>query len=333
MDIQLKGADFTYEVHLYRLPFTKPILLGSEWHTYREGLLIRRVLPGVCEGWGEVAPLPGFSSESLSDVIRVMVGPDHGARFPSVICGMEMAEQQWASHTTPVREQSSISQCALLMGHPEAILMQAGEYRSLGYDAVKLKVGMRPLEVEIRLTKSLRKVLGDRISIRLDANRAWSFSEALEFASGIQDADVAFVEEPLKNRVRLPEVARYMPVALDETLRELPLGSLTDHDYASAIILKPMLMGGLGVTEAWAREATGLGMDAVLSASFESGIGMANLIHLAARVPCDFPVGFDTYRFLEKDVLSPRIQLNRSRLSLPILEAFRIDYALLRRII
>jgi len=323
------------QLYRYRVPFTVPIRLGEKWYTHREGLLIRRALAGICEGWGEIAPLPGFSRETLDCAIQEVHGIGDAGPSPSVTCGMEMAQLQWALAATrgqQANEKASMRLCALLIGDSQAVLKSAADVHVSGYSAVKLKVGHRPMDEDLQLVHALRKVLGAGTEMRMDANRAWRFSQAMEFAAGIRDLDVAFVEEPLIDPERLPEIAEFMPVALDETLRELSMGTLSRHRYAKAIVIKPMLMGGLGIATAWAEHATYLGIKPILSASYETGVGLLSLMHVAAQVAGDVPVGLDTYRFIHRDVLMPRIRLDRPKVEIPAFSFFQIDHSLLIRI-
>ena len=66
-----------------------------------------------------------------------------------------------------------------------------------GFPAVKLKVGSRELEDDITRVRALREAVGSEIAIRLDANGAWSPSEALQALRSLVQFDIEYVEEPL----------------------------------------------------------------------------------------------------------------------------------------
>jgi len=85
-------------------------------------------------------------------------------------------------------------------------------------------------------------------------------------------------------------------------------------------------------SQAWAEHATYLGIKPILSASYETGVGLLSLMHVAAQVACDVPVGLDTYRFIHRDVLIPRIRLDRPKVEIPAFSFFQIDHSLLTRI-
>ena len=74
--------------------------------------------------------------------------------------------------------------------------------------------------------------------------------------------------------------------------------------WASAAVLKPTLLGGVGATIRRAAEARSVGVRPVLSAAFESGVGLRGVAALAAATGAE-PAGLDTYRWLAADVLGP----------------------------
>ena len=52
----------TLALYRYQLPFTQPLTFHGKVEVAREGLLVR-----INDGWGEIAPLPGFSRETLAE--------------------------------------------------------------------------------------------------------------------------------------------------------------------------------------------------------------------------------------------------------------------------
>src|SRR5690606_31113626 len=52
----------------YRIPFARPLVTGAGTHTHREGLLLRYGLAPPYR-YAEAAPLPGFSTETLDQVL------------------------------------------------------------------------------------------------------------------------------------------------------------------------------------------------------------------------------------------------------------------------
>jgi o-succinylbenzoate synthase len=346
----------SFDLYRYRLTLTAPLKLKGATLHYREGLLLRLSGDDGCEGWGEAAPLPGFSDEDLDEaaprlreLVASVVGCEAADRrveleghfsrevdrldiAPSVRFGFELA--LWnlyaASTGTTLPElvtpqpRATVPVNGLLSGSPDEILGEARRMRDAGYETVKLKVGGRTVEEDVGLVCALGEMLGG-VSLRLDANRAWDFEEATEFARGVAGVRFEYVEEPLADPARLPELVRGfgVRVALDESMVGIEPEALNEHRYARAVVLKPTLLGGISRTLRVAQRALRLGMTPVVSSAYESGVGTAALVALAAGIgDRAVPAGLDTYRRLGTDVLVSQLDL-----SAPSVRVREADYA------
>ncbi|MFQ5933656.1 MAG: o-succinylbenzoate synthase, partial [Dehalococcoidia bacterium] len=187
---------------------------------------------------------------------------------------------------------------------------------------VKLKVGGRRLEEDIRLTLKVREVIGEEVGLRLDANRAWSLEDAVRFGRAVNRSRIDYVEEPLADPAGMTRFTEEcnLPVALDETLLGLPIEHLDEEKGIKAVVLKATLLGGLHRSMQLALKARRLGMEPVVSSTFETGVGIAGLARFAAIVSKDTPVGLDTYRWLATDVVLPRIEIHNGCIDLASLE-------------
>ncbi len=333
-----------FELYRYSLPLVEPVKLSAGTIHHREGLLLKLCGEDGSIGWGESAPLPGFSAENLDEAeksLRVagssLVGYElqrdayevreklnselEPLGLPSSVrfgCELAVWNLCAASHGVSLVEwtfpkyRRVVPLNGLLLGEAEVVLESASRMREDGYSAVKLKVGKRSVEEDVDLVNALRRALGEDISLRLDANRAWSFEEAIRFGQGIAGVGIEYVEEPLTDASLLPHLTREfsLPIAIDESLVGMDSASLEQHGYAVAIVLKPTLIGGLSKTLRFAETASRLGMSSVVSSAYESGVGISALIALAAGIgEKAVPAGLDTYRSLAADVLSPRLEL------------------------
>jgi len=123
----------------------------------REGFLLR-LRDGGREGWGEIAPLPGFSNESLDEAYDDFLTKSYS--LPSVQFGC---------------------QCALFD------LLDPIDVDSI---RIKIKTKVGHLSVEEAL-RSVVLVPG----MRIDVNRKWTLEGALTFAKEFHE--VEYFEEPL----------------------------------------------------------------------------------------------------------------------------------------
>ena len=183
------------------------------------------------------------------------------------------------------------------------------------------------------MVRELAGILSESINLRLDANRAWTFEEALEFVRATEGVRYEYVEEPLADPTRLSSLVDEtgVPVALDESLVGMDPETLGEHCYARAVVLKPTLLGGMRHILRLAERAQDLSITPVVSSAFETGVGTLGLVALAACVGGgEVPAGLDTYRRFAADVLEPRLDLSARVGASEIMEAHRtVDRSLL----
>ncbi|XP_048428124.1 protein PHYLLO, chloroplastic-like isoform X3 [Pyrus x bretschneideri] len=95
--------------------------------------------------------------------------------------------------------------------------------------------------------QAVRKKVGYRIHVRADANRNWTYKEAIQFGSS----------EPVQNEGDIIGFCKESGslVALDETIdstREHPLDKLVKYTHpgivATVSVIKPSVVGGFGNT-------------------------------------------------------------------------------------
>lgn len=315
------------DVFRYRLPLAAPIALRHTTLTERNGFLVRLSENGI-EGWGEAAPLEGFSRETEKETLGALLIVRDSAvvdeaglvEFPSCVRfslesalldlrarrrGVTMAEAL-RPHPAPQLQLN-----ALITSSGETAVADAIRCANEGFQTLKVKVGRNTLDQDIETIRAIRKSVPATITLRLDANQAWSFEEACAFAAGIDRKTIAFIEEPLADSLRLREFTDVtgMPVALDESLTGMTPEDLPDHAYARAIVLKPSIGGGLKWAARMAERARELGILPVVSNAFESGVGLRAHVALAAAF-APAPAGFGTYRQLADDVFSERLPLD-----------------------
>ncbi len=338
----MSPADVRTEAFRYRLPLARPLVMPSGTYTEREGILLRLTTADGVVGWGEAAPLPGYSPDTLDDAATWLGAwaagrptavaisslddvpaarrlaaalPTHSpaALWATVQADADIEAQRTGRSLAQVYTSrgprrppvETVSLNALLLGRWDAASDAAGQAVADGYRAAKLKVGGLAPNDAAALAREVAGALGD-VSLRLDANGAWSLADAVVFADALDGVSVEYVEEPLANVEDLPTLASRSAVrwALDESLRQA-FASPELVAVASAAVVKP----SLGPEIVWSasfeferhpiRERTG---PVVISSMFESGVGMRHLVALAAAFG-DTPAGLDTYRWLAEDVL------------------------------
>jgi O-succinylbenzoate synthase len=284
----------------YQLPLSRPMELQGRSYATREGLLIETE-----QGWGEASPLPGFSRESLDDVVAAW---RKGPPFHSP--ALQFAWDSAGSPLQPMRVPVS----ALLVGSSDDVVHQAERLADSACQCLKVKVG-RTAHVadEVDAVRRIRQAMRVDQQLRLDANRAWELASAVEFGRGLAGCSIEYIEEPLRDPAQLELFYRetHIPYALDETIADG--ASIGDYPHAAAVVCKPTLLGG----RARFHDLAAAGKPLVWSGCFESGVGIARIAQWAAEFSPSQPVGLDTYSWMAQDVLATRLATDDWRLELP----------------
>lgn len=277
-----------------RRRFQRPLLTGRGPVEAVDRLLLRTETDeGV--GYGEVAPWPGFPTETIDQAVEVI-------RSAQGSLGRVRAVAAAAGDTLPCLR-AALSACA----HWPEIAGYAGRLEGAGLaeaattEAVRAKTAEGFATVKVKLTgttgpEDVRALLAavPAVRLRLDANggldlaaaRAWT-----EFARA--ETRIDYLEQPLP--VGHPGYASLGPdkVALDESFLT-PAGV----DWAGPVVVKPALVGDWDAFRAW--RATRVG-PVVYSSAFETAIGRQAALWLAAQDPAGGVVGFDTLGRFERD--------------------------------
>jgi O-succinylbenzoate synthase len=331
----------SFELFSFALPLKRPLPTKNETLSQRSGLILELRDDSGHVGLGEISPLPDFNSETLDEARAQLVrtglrlcgqkAPDGlerldgsfrrwldklgcGGLAPSVRFGLESATLHLIAEERKITiadllvswPRPSVTVNGLLGGSPAQVMERADELVKLGYRAFKLKVGRRGVDDCVQGVRRVRRLIGARAVLRLDANRAWSVDDAIKFCNGVMDLSIEYIEEPVNDvgllRELLKENRLSIPVALDETVAEMSITDLNDWRTATAIILKPTLLG-LEESFLFARKAKELGITPVVSSAFESGLGISILGQAAAAINAsDIPAGLGTFDWFAEDL-------------------------------
>ncbi len=217
----------------------------------REGLILE-----YNGGLGEIAPLPGFSKETLEEAkeeLLLWALENQEPTLPSVRFGIACAKRPLNSVRLPL--------CAL--GPKE------------GFPAVKLKLG------HLSVLEAVQFVKKQKGPLRLDCNRRWSLAQAIEFTSYFSPSDFLYIEDPTDDLVSFSKITKF-PVAVDQ---------LIDSDWdqiptLKAVVVKPTIVGSIPKVPSH--------LDLVLSSSYESGLGLVHIANLAKKnVPVGLDTVFE----------------------------------------
>jgi len=133
-------------------------------------------------------------------------------------------------------------------GSAQSVYKRASQYKRIGLSHIKLKVGTKNSEA---LVAAAREALGERAILRLDANSAWTLSEAIAMLNKLEQYDIASCEEPLAARkwkdLRTLREATTIPLMADESLVTLAdAQSLVRHKSVDLFNIRISKCGGIG---------------------------------------------------------------------------------------
>ena len=283
----------------YALPCQTGVVLRKQPLSIREGLIIQLNQQGKI-GLGEIAPLPGFSQESLKEAqsaaIQWALKPHSlwDKLPPSVAFGISCA---FAELHGELGSESNF-QSAILCDGNFAIFSEkiAQQSQPLG----KIKVGFNHKQ-EGNLANQLFEQF-PHLTLRLDANRAWNLSQAVEFAEQIAKphrSRIQFIEEPCQLPAQSLQFAAQTGIAIawDETVRE-PKFCVQKAENLNAIVLNLI------------KQTHQLGLNAVISSSIESTLGLSQLARIAQQYTPNMAPGLDTANLMQHQLLRPFAHTN-----------------------
>lgn len=231
--------------------------------------------------------------------------------FPSFVFGLEvllLAIKAKGSNilfdTAFTRQETTIPINGLVwMGTLADMRAQAMEKISAGFQTVKLKIGTLDWPQELLLLQELRAHAStDKLTIRVDANGAFSTSAIGGVLEELARIDIHSIEQPI-SAGQVDEMTQLcaqtpVPIALDEELigvNELAQKcTLLDVIRPQYIILKPSLHGGLSGVREWIRLAEERGIGWWLTSALESSIGLSAIVQFGACYVPKIPQGFGT---------------------------------------
>ncbi|MBV9311377.1 MAG: mandelate racemase/muconate lactonizing enzyme family protein [Solirubrobacterales bacterium] len=170
---------------------------------------------------------------------------------------------------------------------------EAAAARLAGLRCVKVKVGIG--DDSGRLA-AVRAAAGPEMAIRIDANGAWTASEAIASLRALEPIGIELCEEPTSGVDEIERVSSLtnVPIAIDESTL-LP-GAL-DHRCCTAACLKIARGGGIGPVLDAASRAKRAGYEVYLASSLDGPLGIAAALHAAAVIKPDRPCGLATLGF------------------------------------
>ena len=337
-------------IFTYRLPFLKPFVTGSGEFHHREGILIR-YSDNTSEVITEAAPLPGFSKESLYEVITAAKDQKESINtFLSEPFSLEelkiflkqipnLPSLQFALSFLGIQVLSERTQQSLFdlfeVSKPSTILVndvlpiqeldETIRHFKTSYDkgfrTFKIKSGF-PVDHLVKTLKALNETSKQDSTFRIDANRSWPADQISDILKKLAGFNIEYIEEPqsstdiqsLKHVIHKSAI----PIALDESINNIDhLKNLLEILPETVIIIKPSILGNIfDLFETLAHHRTHYNR-IVVTTALESSIGRKSVASVASMIGAsNIAHGLNTGRFFETDLSHENI-ISGGRLKIP----------------
>lgn len=152
----------------------------------------------------------------------------------------------------------------------------------------KLKIGRQSVDADVAHVAEIKKALGDRASVRVDVNMAWSEVEAVRGLLGLRDAGCDMVEQPVAQVAALARLTArgILPIMADEVLQgPASAFDLAQRHAADIFAVKILQSGGLMAAGQVGAIADAAGIGLYGGTMLEGAVSTAASAHVFACMP------------------------------------------------
>ncbi len=241
--------------------------------------------------------------------------------FPSIEAGIQMAvdslEDQrtkqtsgkaYTKHFHPIEINGLV-----WMGDYDFMKWQIDKLMAKKFTCIKLKIGSIDFDQEIALLEYIRKEYKRLITIRLDANGAFSPKDALSRLKKLKKYHIHSIEQPIEvgNLKVLKELCQTspIPIALDEELIKTAPAvgkyALLNYIRPQFIVIKPSLLGGYLNALEWIGIAENLHIGWWITSALESNVGLNSIASWIGQYDLTIPQGLGTGSLFKNNLQVP----------------------------
>lgn len=333
------------DIYPLQLPMVRPFRIALGVTSVYEGILVRVRLSNGAYGWGEAAPEPTITGETmrsawamlermkphvigrdalalgdiLHDVDRSVLGN------PSAKASIDIALHDALARTAKlplngllgrqVKELETTQSVGL--ENLEETVRQARDLRKEGVSRLKIKIGRNPAE-DVERIRAVRDQLGSDFKLTVDANQGYPVRQAISTLKELERFEIEFCEQPVHHRdlKGLAEVRRGSPIPImaDESVHS-PLDALEVARLRAAdmINIKLMKSGGIHAARKIAAIAEAADIPCMVGCMVETRIGISAGCHFATSNRIVKYADLDSHAMLKTDPVQGGIELKGSR--------------------
>lgn len=290
------------------VPFHEPYVTSVGTLTERQMVLLRLEADGGLEGWGDAVPLTlrgGEPLEAVRDALddrcaaalagseldrdalldacekRALPAPALAAVDTALLDLVGKLEGEPAWRVLRAESAAAVTCNGTLgAGDPAEVAAIAATLAEAGFGTLKLKVGTGD---DLTRFMAVRGAAGEEVRIRIDANGAWSVSEAIELLMEMSELGLELAEQPCATSEEMAVLGARIdvPIIADENVASLADAARVSHLGAcDGATLKLAKVGG-------AREALRIAAElpSYMSSALDSPLGIAAAVHAVQALP------------------------------------------------
>ena len=251
---------YFWQFRVYQRPLLRPLQTHHGLWQIREGIIIRLEAEDGRIGWGEIAPLPEFGSETLSAAILFCQSLENPLSITSIFSIPEQFPACQFAFESALEDLSIENKSRELEPRNFSYLLPTGTAVFPCLDDIlatnqtntyKWKIAVNSLPQELKLFEKLITRLPRNTKLRLDANGGLSIAESkiwLKIADECQI--IEFIEQPLPPS-QLEEMLQLSQdftteIALDESVVNLrQIEECYQRGWRGIFVIKPAINGSI----------------------------------------------------------------------------------------
>lgn len=249
-------------------------------------------------------------TEEIFDIIQTSSVGNHSAKAAVDMAVYDLISKQYKTplykylggYRNEVETDLTIS-----LDEPTEMQLDALAAVEQGFRALKLKVGTNEKK-DIERIRRIKEVIGNRATIRLDANQGWSPKEAIRIIRKLEELNIPieFIEQPVDAQdiegLKMVTEQVMIPIMADESLfSPADAVKILQNRAADLLNIKLMKCGGIHNALKIITIAEIYGIPCMLGSMIESKVSLTAAVHLAAAKKIVTKVDLDAGILLAED--------------------------------
>jgi o-succinylbenzoate synthase len=268
----------------------------------------------------------GFDQKLLQTIERINKGDLYGdstlTEWPSINFALETAWNDLRANGSKIFYPSGFTEGKdsiginglIWMSDKTEMIHQIRQKLNDGFTCLKLKIGAIDFREEMEVLKFIREnCSAEELEIRVDANGAFTSTEAPEVIKILSEFHLHSIEQPIAPH-HVEEMAKLcesspIPIALDEELigkhSATARRKILDTIKPQYLVLKPGLLGGLAACKEWISLAKEFQSGWWITSSLETNIALNAIAQWTYTIENHIYHGLSTGSLYQNNIKSP----------------------------